>query len=53
MKRKEIVKMIDDVMQEVDVLMDERDYDSAACKLSDLIWLIREKLVQKIIKEAK
>ena len=53
MKRKKIVKMIDDVIKEGDVLMDEeRDYDTAACKLSDVVWTVRKNLMKKIIKES-
>lgn len=48
MKRKEIIEMIDKVMKEVDVSMDDRDYDTAACKLSDLMWAIRDDLMKKI-----
>ncbi len=45
--------MIDDVMKEVDVLMyEERDYDTAACKLSDVVWTVRKNLMKKIIKES-
>ncbi len=47
MKRKEIVKMIDEVMKEVDVLMyEERDYDAAACKLSEAMWTIKDNLIK-------